>query len=168
MAAEIRDAAEADFAAMLRLNVESEHFLSPLSLPQLQSLRAQAWYCRVIRIEGAVRGFLLALREGADYASQLFGGLPIATPLSCGREPADREWRKDRIAPSSDSPRGDSREDRRRGGSLGRKKGAAQQLALRRGISPRTAPPSPARRRIVPTHRKYPGRYCRCRSWRSP
>jgi len=65
----IRDAAEADFAAMLRLNVEAEHFLSPLSLPQLQSLRAQAWYCRVIRVEGAVRGFLLALREGADYAS---------------------------------------------------------------------------------------------------
>jgi predicted GNAT superfamily acetyltransferase len=65
----IRDAAEADFAAMLRLNVESEHFLSPLSLPQLQSLRAQAWYCRVIGVEGAVRGFLLALREGADYAS---------------------------------------------------------------------------------------------------
>jgi len=69
MAAEIRDAAEADFATMLRLNVESEHFLSPLSLPQLQSLRAQAWYCRVIGVEGAVTGFLLALREGADYAS---------------------------------------------------------------------------------------------------
>jgi uncharacterized protein len=68
----IRDSTEEDCATLLRLNLESEHFLSPLSLPQLQALRAQAWYCRVIGVEGAVKGFLLALREGADYGSVNF------------------------------------------------------------------------------------------------
>jgi predicted GNAT superfamily acetyltransferase len=65
----IRDSSEADFAALLRLNLESEHFLSPLTLPQLQALHAQAWYRRVICLDGIVQGFLLALREGADYDS---------------------------------------------------------------------------------------------------
>jgi predicted GNAT superfamily acetyltransferase len=65
----IRDSTEADFGALLDLNLESEHFLSPLSLPQLQALHAQAWYRRVICTDGAVEGFLLALREGCDYGS---------------------------------------------------------------------------------------------------
>jgi predicted GNAT superfamily acetyltransferase len=65
----IRDVCDADYATLLRLNVESEHFLSPLSLPRLESLCAQAWYCRVAASEDAVQGFLLALREGADYES---------------------------------------------------------------------------------------------------
>jgi predicted GNAT superfamily acetyltransferase len=63
---QIRESTEADCPTLLRLNLESVHFLSPLSLPQLRSLRAQAWYCHVI---GIVNGFLLALREGADYDS---------------------------------------------------------------------------------------------------
>jgi predicted GNAT superfamily acetyltransferase len=65
----IRDVREADYPALLNLNRESEHFLSPLSLPRLESLCVQAWYCRVVASEGAVQGFLLALREGADYDS---------------------------------------------------------------------------------------------------
>jgi uncharacterized protein len=65
----IRDSTEADFAALLRLNLESEHFLSPLTLPRLQTLHAQAWYRRVICLDGVVQGFLLALREGVDYDS---------------------------------------------------------------------------------------------------
>jgi uncharacterized protein len=65
----VRDVAEQDFAPILRLNLESEHFLSPLSLAQLRALRAQAWYCRVVGEEDSVRGFLLALRQGADYDS---------------------------------------------------------------------------------------------------
>ena len=65
----IRDSTEADFAALLRLNLESEHFLSPLTLPRLHALHAQAWYRRVICLEDIVQGFLLALREGADYDS---------------------------------------------------------------------------------------------------
>lgn len=65
----IRECVESDFDALLRLNAESEHFLSPLSLPRLQFLHGQAWYRRVICLDEAVRGFLLAFREGADYDS---------------------------------------------------------------------------------------------------
>jgi predicted GNAT superfamily acetyltransferase len=65
----IRDVTEADYPTLLRLNMESEHFLSPLSSPRLESLRAQAWYCRVAASDEAVQGFLLALSEGADYDS---------------------------------------------------------------------------------------------------
>jgi predicted GNAT superfamily acetyltransferase len=59
----IRESAESDFEALLRLNAESEHFLSPLSLPRLQFLHRQAWYRRVICLDGTVMGFLLAFRE---------------------------------------------------------------------------------------------------------
>jgi predicted GNAT superfamily acetyltransferase len=69
----VRDSTPADVAAILRLNLESEHFLSPLSLAQLRALQAQAWYCRVVGAEGGVRGFLLALRQGADYDSVNYG-----------------------------------------------------------------------------------------------
>jgi uncharacterized protein len=65
----IRESAEPDFEVMLRLNAESEHFLSPLSLPRLQLLHGHAGYRRVICVEDAVLGFLLAFREGADYDS---------------------------------------------------------------------------------------------------
>jgi predicted GNAT superfamily acetyltransferase len=69
---QIRDCSEADFASMLRLNLDSEHFLSPLSLTQLRALRAQAWYCRAFDNAGLVRGFLLVLKEGATYDSVNF------------------------------------------------------------------------------------------------
>jgi predicted GNAT superfamily acetyltransferase len=65
----IRDSTEADFPQLLRLNLESEHFLSPLSLVRLQSLHARAWYRRVICRGPLVQGFLIAFREGADYDS---------------------------------------------------------------------------------------------------
>ncbi len=65
----IRESAESDFGALLRLNAESEHFLSPLSLPRLQFLHAQAWYRRVICLDETLLGFILAFREGADYDS---------------------------------------------------------------------------------------------------
>jgi len=65
----IRDSTEADFPELLRLNLESEHFLSPLSAERLHALHARAWYRRVICDGAAVRGFLLAFREGADYDS---------------------------------------------------------------------------------------------------
>jgi uncharacterized protein len=65
----IRDVTEADFGTLLRLNLESERYLSPLSLPLLRSLCVEAWYCRAIGVESTVLGFLLALKEGADYQS---------------------------------------------------------------------------------------------------
>jgi uncharacterized protein len=66
---EIRDATSADFPAILELNAASVHFLSPLDATRLQLLHGQAAYHRVLEAEGSVRAFLLALCEGADYAS---------------------------------------------------------------------------------------------------
>ena len=65
----IRDANANDFAQILRLNEESVHFLSPLSLSRLQSLHAEADYHRVLEIDDEVVGFLLAFREGTPYDS---------------------------------------------------------------------------------------------------
>jgi predicted GNAT superfamily acetyltransferase len=65
----IRDSTAADFPELLRLNVESEHFLSPLSLERLRSLHSMAWHHRVICQGNSVHGFLFAFREGVDYDS---------------------------------------------------------------------------------------------------
>lgn len=65
----IRDAHRDDFAAILALNAESVHFLSPLDEARLQQLDAQAAYHRVVELDGRVVAFLLVLSEGADYDS---------------------------------------------------------------------------------------------------
>jgi len=65
----LRDATEADFPAILALNTASVRFTSPLDDVRLRALHAQAAYHRVFESDGATVGFLLALREGADYAS---------------------------------------------------------------------------------------------------
>jgi predicted GNAT superfamily acetyltransferase len=65
----IRPADSADFAAILRLNREWEHFTSPLDEPALARLHAQAAYHRVAVLGSRVVAFLLALEEGADYDS---------------------------------------------------------------------------------------------------
>lgn len=65
----IRDAKPDDFPAILALNAESVHFLSPLDEVRLQRLHEQAAYHRVLEIDDAVSAFLLVLREGADYDS---------------------------------------------------------------------------------------------------
>jgi len=66
---QLRDASPTDFAQILRLNAESEQFLSPLPLARLQSLHAQAAYHRIIESGPAVYAFLLAFREGCAYDS---------------------------------------------------------------------------------------------------
>ena len=65
----IRDASESDFEQILRLNLESERFLSPMDRARLQHLHRQAAYHRVACNDGAVVAILLVLREGADYDS---------------------------------------------------------------------------------------------------
>jgi len=65
----LRDAVVADFEAMLRLNLESEHFLSPLDSAQLAALYGEAAHRRVVVGAGQVLGFLLAFRAGANYTS---------------------------------------------------------------------------------------------------
>jgi uncharacterized protein len=65
----IRNASSTDFPAILALNLENVHFLSPMDAARLAHLHAQAAYHRVLLVDDVVVGFLLALREGADYDS---------------------------------------------------------------------------------------------------
>ena len=65
----IREAIVDDFPAILALNAESVHFLSPLDAMRLRDLHAQSAYHRVVEHEEKVAAFLLAFREGADYDS---------------------------------------------------------------------------------------------------
>ena len=65
----IREATSADHAAILRLNLESEHLLSPMDAQHLARLDQEAAYHRVIESDGEVIAFLLAFREHADYDS---------------------------------------------------------------------------------------------------
>ncbi len=65
----IRDAEIADREAILALNEASVSLLSPLSQQRLAELHVMAALHRVVEREGAVIGFLLAVREGADYDS---------------------------------------------------------------------------------------------------
>jgi predicted GNAT superfamily acetyltransferase len=69
----VRDATDADTATILALNEESVHFLSPMDAARFALLRSMAGYLRVIEVEGAVAGFLLAFADGARYDSPNFG-----------------------------------------------------------------------------------------------
>ena len=64
------DATEADFAAIVRLNLESEHFLSRMDLARLRVLREQAAYLRVVEVQGEVAAFLLAFAPRSAYDSE--------------------------------------------------------------------------------------------------
>ncbi|MBV8502159.1 MAG: GNAT family N-acetyltransferase [Paucibacter sp.] len=73
----IRLATSDDLPAVLALNEESVHFLSPLSGARLARLHEQAALHQVLEDQGQVLAFLLAFREGAAYDSvnyQWFAG----------------------------------------------------------------------------------------------
>ena len=65
----IRATTLADFPHLLRLNKESEHFLSPLTSARLELLVSETAYLRVVEVEGEIVAFLLAFREGCTYDS---------------------------------------------------------------------------------------------------
>lgn len=65
----IRAATAMDFPDLLRLNQESERFLSPLTANRLELLFNEAAYSRVVDVSGDVVAFLLAFREGCSYDS---------------------------------------------------------------------------------------------------
>jgi uncharacterized protein len=65
----IRDIEPADYLAVLELNQESVHYLSPLGPDRLAHLHAVAAYSKVIEEGGRIAAFILALRNGADYDS---------------------------------------------------------------------------------------------------
>jgi predicted GNAT superfamily acetyltransferase len=62
-----RTATSSDFKSILALNFESERFLNPLTMEQLEQLHLQANLHQVLEIEGQVGAFVLALREGTSY-----------------------------------------------------------------------------------------------------
>jgi predicted GNAT superfamily acetyltransferase len=65
----IRDATPADFADIVRLNAETEHFTSPMDAARLAELAGQAAYLRVAAEGSEVAAFLLGFREGSAYTS---------------------------------------------------------------------------------------------------
>ena len=69
---QLRDARLADWPAVLLLNAESVEHLSPMDEPRLRALADAACYFRVIDVNGAVAGFLLAFRKGASYDGAIF------------------------------------------------------------------------------------------------
>jgi len=69
---QIRDAAPADWPAILALNSESVQHLSPMDEARLRDLAAASSYFRVVDVDGAVAGFLMAFRKGASYDGAIF------------------------------------------------------------------------------------------------
>lgn len=66
----VRAAQPADFPAVLALNAESVHFLSPLTRERLEVLHREAALHLVIETtDSKIAAFLLAFREGAGYDS---------------------------------------------------------------------------------------------------
>ncbi len=65
----IRDATAADFPAILAMNEQFAHFLSPMDAARLEWLHGMATCHRVVVVEGTFAGFVIAVREGTDYDS---------------------------------------------------------------------------------------------------
>jgi uncharacterized protein len=65
----IRDADPHDLERILRLNDAHERVLSPLTPARLLRLHEESAYHRVMAVDDAIEGFLLAFRESADYDS---------------------------------------------------------------------------------------------------
>jgi predicted GNAT superfamily acetyltransferase len=68
----IRDVQAQDLDSVLALNNAAGSTILPLDMAQLRALERDAAYFRVAEIDGHAAGFLIALREDADYASPNF------------------------------------------------------------------------------------------------
>lgn len=68
----IRDVQAQDLDSVLALNNAAGPTILPLDMAQLRALEHDAAYFRVAEIDGHAAGFLIALREDADYASPNF------------------------------------------------------------------------------------------------
>lgn len=69
MALAIRDVTQSDLAAVLALNNGAGDGILPLDQATLQYFFGHADYFRVAEVDGVIAGFLIALRENADYPS---------------------------------------------------------------------------------------------------
>lgn len=68
----IRDAQPDDFPHIDLLNAGFVQHTSVMDGTRLAELHALSWYHKVIAVDGAVAGFLLAMRESADYRNDNF------------------------------------------------------------------------------------------------
>lgn len=68
----IRDALPEDSDGVVALNDAAVQHTSAMDAERLASLAALAWYFRVIAVDGMLAGFLLAMREHADYRNENF------------------------------------------------------------------------------------------------
>ncbi len=69
----IRDAAEADFEAIVALNGAEVEKTSPMDAARLAELHRLAGHHRVALLDGRVVAFVLAMREDAAYVNDNFG-----------------------------------------------------------------------------------------------
>ena len=72
MTISIRDVRELELDSVLALNNAAGTTILPLDMARLTALSQQAAYFRLALVDGAVAGFLIALREDADYGSPNF------------------------------------------------------------------------------------------------
>jgi len=68
----IRDVFEHELDSVLALNNAAGPTILPLDMARLRALAEQAAYFRIALVDGQVAGFLIALREDADYGSPNF------------------------------------------------------------------------------------------------
>lgn len=66
----LRQAVVQDYPAILRLNEDLVHFLSPMDEHLLAELHRQSELTQVIEEKGKIVAFLIALREGKQYGSE--------------------------------------------------------------------------------------------------
>ena len=67
MKPQIRDAMAEDFPAIAALNAAVEVQTSPMGAERLRLLHGLSCYHRVAMVQGALAGFLIAMREDAPY-----------------------------------------------------------------------------------------------------
>lgn len=68
----IRDVREHELDSVLALNNAAGPTILPLDMPRLRALAEQAAYLRVADVDGQLAGFLIGLRDSADYSSPNF------------------------------------------------------------------------------------------------
>lgn len=68
----IRDANQADFAAIVALNTAEVRHTSPMDEARFRHLDALASYHKVATVDGAAAAFLLVMKDGCGYANENF------------------------------------------------------------------------------------------------
>ena len=76
----IRDAVEADIAAIVALNTSEVRHTSPMDEDRARQLASLSAYLRVAELDGRVVAFLLAMRAGADYRNDNFAWFAARFP----------------------------------------------------------------------------------------